>query len=372
MRDLTVVSAEPQRLLAALRSALAGDGPAVHPVEIGADAPGDLPARVPQRVAAVVGTSGSTGSAKRVVLPTSALLAAAAAAEGALGGPGQWVLALPVHWIAGINVLVRSITMGADPIVDAGHGMHPGAFAAATAGLDPHGRRFTSLVPAQLARLLDDHGSLAALQRYDRILVGGQATDPALLAAADAAGVSVTTTYGGTETCGGVVWDGAAIGDTAVELVDGRIHLRGSSLADGYLEDADRDAAAFVELDDGQRWFRTDDAGRLAPDGRLEVIGRLDDVIISGGIKLDLREVLALIRSLDGAGEVEVAAVDHAEWGQAPAVVVTGALDETAARTALVAAVGHVAGGLRLHRVDAIPRTATGKPDRAAIARLFD
>lgn len=366
MRALRAIEADPARLLDALRDALSGTGPAVFPVEVGAAAPKGLPAEVPRRVAAVVGTSGSTGRPKRVVLSTSALLHSAAAAEAALDGPAQWLLALPAQWIAGLSVLVRSITMDTAPVVDPGRGTDPAAFAASVTRME-HPRRVASLVPAQLARLLEHDASREALRRLDRVLLGGQAADPALLERAREAGIAVTTTYGSTETVGGCVWDGMPIGDAVVAVVDGRVHLGGGALADGYLDDPQRDAEAFVEHE-GRRWYRTDDAG--AWDGeRLRVTGRLDDVIVSGGVKLDLGELTG-VAAAAGIGEVLAVGVPDAVWGQAPVVLHTGAADAAAVRAAAAAALGRAAGGLRLVRVAAIPRTAAGKPDRAQAQRL--
>lgn len=374
MRELLTVEASPLRLRDALRDALAGDGPAVHPVAVGDAAPTDLPPTVPRRIAAVLGTSGSTGRPKRVLLSTSALLASAAAAQSALGGPGRWVLALPTQWVAGAGVLVRSITMGTEPVVMAGAGLDPAAFALA---VDRAGegdgaavggpRRYTSLVPAQLAAFVDDPRSLAALRALDGVLVGGQAAPAGLLARARDAGVAAIATYGASETAGGCVWDGEPIGDTEVAILDGRVHLRGSSLADGYLDDPVREAEAFVELQ-GRRWYRTADAGHL--DGaRLVVTGRLDDVIVSGGAKLDLGVLAAAVEALPGAGGVLAVAVDDARWGQAPVVLHTGGLDRDAVDDA-VRHLGAAVGGLRLVRVRRIPVTPTGKPDRVAAARL--
>ena len=333
-RALRAIEADPPRLLEALRAALAADGPALHPIAIGAPPPAALPATVPQRIAVVVGTSGSTGRPKRVALSTSALLSSAAAAEAALGGPGQWLLALPAQWIAGLGVLVRSITMGTEPVVVGSGGLDPVAVAAAADRLDAD-RRYTSL-----ARARD-------------------------------AGVAVVTTYGASETAGGCVWDGRPVGDTAVAILDGRIHLAGAALADGYLDDPEREAEAFVEHD-GRRWYRTDDAGVIEPDsGRLVVTGRVDDVIVSGGAKLHLGELAATVAGVPGAGEVlAVALADDGAWGAVPAVLHTGALDAGEVRALAVAALGPAAGRLRLVRVDRIPVTATGKPDRAAAAAI--
>ena len=374
MRELQVVEAEPAPLLEALRSALSGDGPAIFPIGVGAAPPTDLPSTVPQRIAAVVGTSGSTGRPKRVMLSASALLQSSAAVQSTLDGPGQWLVTLPGHWIAGLGVLVRSLTMQSTPIVDAGNGMNPESFAAAAALLDPTQRHFCSLVPAQLEHLLADPDSTDALRGMNRILLGGQAPHPQLLVRARDAGLRVTTTYGSSETSGGCVWDGHPIGDAVIEIIDGRIHLRGSMLAEGYLDDPDREADAFVELPDTDgmlhRWYRTDDAGHLDGD-RLVITGRLDEVIISGGVKLDLRELAAFVAAWPGVGEVAVVALTHPIWGQVPGVAVTGEIDDDALHTAVVGTLGRAAGGLEIVRIESMPLTLNGKRDRVAIVAAF-
>jgi O-succinylbenzoic acid--CoA ligase len=166
MRDLLVLPAEPTAVLAALRDALGGSGPAILPMQVGGPASSTAPpATVPRRIALVVETSGSTGVPKRVALSSDALLASAAASDSVLGGPGQWLLALPVHYIAGLNVLVRSIAAQTDPVIlDAGP-FDPLAFAAAAERLEAT-LRFTSLVPAQLGRLLDSPARPAPLRPH--------------------------------------------------------------------------------------------------------------------------------------------------------------------------------------------------------------
>lgn len=376
MRELRVVEAEPERLLAALREALTGSGAAVFPIAPGVPAPFGLPATVPQRIAVVVETSGSTGRPKRVMLSGSALLQSAAAAQSALEGPGQWLLALPGHWIAGLGVLVRSLAMQTIPEVDSGNGMHPDSFAAAAGRLDPTLRHFCSLVPPQLERLLGDPASVDALRGMNRILLGGQSAHPHLLERAHDLGVRVTTTYGASETSGGCVWDGRPIGDAVVSIIDGRIHLRGSMLADGYLDDPQREAEAFVDLVDDEhaapmRCYRTDDAGWFDGD-RLIVTGRLDDVIVSGGIKLDLVELASVVSAWPEVGDVAVVALEDPVWGQVPGVAVTGDVDADALRAAAIAALGRGAGWMRVERLDRIPTSPTGKRDREAIIAMFD
>ncbi len=364
MKPLRVVdTADPQPVLAAIHSALAG-GPAVLPHP---GSPSVLPDTVDQRVAVVIETSGSTGRPKRVALGADALLASAAASEVQLGGPGQWLLALPTHYIAGVNVLVRSLASGTEPAI-----MAPGHFSAerfveAAARLGEP-RRYTSLVPAQLARLIESDSALDTLRRFDRILVGGQAVPVTLAARALELGLNLTRTYGSSETSGGCVWDGVPIGDTELRVVDGRIEIAGSVLAHGYLDDPERTAAAFID-EAGTRWYRTDDTGTIS-DGVLSVTGRVDDVIITGGIKVSLAEIEAVIRTLDGLEDAVVVATPHPQWGDTPVVAGTTDVALDAIRAAVASRLGAAAAPTRLLLLESIPLTATGKPDRPSIVAL--
>ena len=366
-RQLAVINAaDAHAVSTALRTALAADGPAVlvhHGV------PEGLPSEVAQRVAVVVETSGSSGRPKRVELSADAVLASAAASDSALGGPGQWLLALPLNYIAGINVITRSITAGTDPVVINGFdgGFETGHFITA-AGVMHHPVRYTSLVPVQLARLLDDDAALDVLRRFDRILLGGQAAPAALVARALEAGLNLTRTYGSSETAGGCVYDGMPIGDARVEIVDGRVELSGGMLAEGYLDDPARTAAAFTERD-GRRWYRTDDTGHLEG-GVLRVTGRIDDVIVSGAVKVSLAEVELTVRSIAGMHEAVVVFAPSDEWGQVPVVVSTVDLPLDELRKTVGGVLGRAAAPARILVVDRIPLGATGKPDRPSITRL--
>jgi O-succinylbenzoic acid--CoA ligase len=351
-------------MLPALRDALSGTGPAVFAGRSSAE----LPPEVPHRVALVVQSSGSTAAPKRVALSADALLASAAATESAIGGPGQWLLALDTHYIAGVNVLVRSIAAGTEPVmVDAGFGASE--FVAAAARLD-HPLRFTSLVPAQLARLLDARESLGVLRRFDRILVGGQSSPRELLERAAELGLNVTRTYGSSETAGGCVYDGRPIGTTQVRIVESEVQIAGPTLAEGYLDDPERTDAAFF-ADDGLRWYRTGDLGELR-DGVLSVTGRLDDVIISGGVKVSLGEVERLVRGETPLTDAVVVAADDARWGQAPVVVSTRSMDLAELREITRQSLGVAAAPARLVVVGDIPLLSSGKPDRLAIRARLD
>jgi len=349
-------------VLLELRAALAG-GDAIL---VTAEAPDDLPPTVDQRVALVVQSSGSTGRPKRVALSADALLANAAASESALGGPGQWILALPTHYIAGLNVLTRSLAAETEPVI------LPSAASAehftAQAFLEAVGRltvpeRFTSLVPAQLATLLDDRAAAEALARFQRVLVGGQATPVGLLERAQEAGVNVTRSYGSSETSGGVVYDGLPLGQTVVRTVDGEVQIAGPSLAEGYLNDPGLTAERFI-TDDGMPWFRTADTGTYE-DGRLTITGRLDDVIISGGIKVSLAAIERLLHD-NGFEDAVVVSVPDSRWGEVPVAFTTSKDDPAPAISAIEASLGPAARP-RVRRGSAIPILPSGKPDRVSL-----
>jgi O-succinylbenzoic acid--CoA ligase len=368
---------DPAVFLAELRLALSAGEEALLPVP--ADAHPILGGRdsldpVPQSVAVVIETSGSTGAPKRVMLSTDALLASAAASSVALGGDGQWLLALPAHYIAGVQVLVRSLAAGTEPVLlPSGH-FDPVVFAEYAARLE-HPLRFTSLVPVQLSRLLDaaaaDAGILAVLTRFTGILVGGQAVPGDLVTRAERAGIRLYRTYGSSETAGGCVYNGLPIGGTVVRAVHGELSISGPTLAEGYLGDPDRTRDCFVE-EAGVRWYRTGDLGAVAPDGTVSVTGRADNVIISGGRKISLDAIEALVRGLPGLEDAVVVRAADPEWGEVPVVVLT--IGRTVAptlagvREAVGDALGPAARPARLVTVPSMPLLPSGKPDRRALA----
>ncbi|UKF81008.1 AMP-binding protein [Clavibacter californiensis] len=389
MRRLERLADSGADVLPLLRAALAGDGPALlaRPVDapvVAGDPP--PPAEVERRVALVVETSGTTSRPKRVALSSDALLASAAASQAALGPPGQWILALPTHYIAGLQVLVRSIAAGTTPAVLAPGSFDPRAFAELAGSMDARVARYTSLVPTQLHRLVEaaeggavDHarGIRDAVRRLEAILVGGQATPPHLVDRAAALGWRVVRTYGSSETAGGCVYDGVPVATAEVAVVDGQVELAGPMLAEGYLGDPGATDAAFGEHD-GRRWYRTGDGGELV-DGVLRITGRLDDVVISGGEKLRLAAVEEAVRSLAAweprLGEAVAVPGEHAGWGQRPVVFVPGPVDPELAervRRELATRLGRVAGSAVVRGIDAMPTLPSGKPDRRALRALAD
>lgn len=347
---------EASDVLRGLADALAG-GPAL--------VLGDRPERpVPDGVALVLRTSGSrTGTGRPVALSRSAVLAGADATHARLGGPGRWLLALPPRHIAGVQVLARSLRAGIDPIVLDGGPFDPVALASALLGAPSDGPLYLSLVPTQLLRVLDaGDEAVAALTLCRAVLLGGAAAPEPLLARARAAGAPVVTTYGMTETCGGCVYDGVPLDGVSVAIAaDGRIELGGPVVAEGYLDDGPQPFRGGA----GTRWFTTSDLGDIDDGGRLRVLGRADDVLVSGGVNVHPAHVERLLGEL--AGEVLVVGVPDEEWGQLVTAVATGPATLRELR-------GAVGGGpdapRALVRVQRIPTRGPGKPDRHAAATL--
>ncbi|MGH3507391.1 MAG: AMP-binding protein [Nocardioidaceae bacterium] len=248
------------------------------------------------------------------MLSRRALVASAAATHERLGGPAQWLLALPAHHVAGFQVLLRSALSATRPVLLDDHSDLASATSAFTSS-----RRYVSIVPTQLHRWLADPASAEALATYDAVLVGGGATDPQLLQRARGAKIRVVTTYGMTETCGGCVYDGIPLDGVGVAIdATGLIRISGPVLFDGY---AGRDELTAEVLRDG--WFATEDLGRIDADGRLEVLGRADDMIVSGGVNIPLEAVRRRLLARPELAEVVVVGLPDPEWGQRVVAVVT-------------------------------------------------
>jgi len=313
----------------------------------------------------VVRTSGSTGRPKDVVLSAAALRASATAAQSRLGGPGQWLLQLPPAQVGGLQVLVRSLLAGTQPILAAEHPSLPAAVEAMAGS-----RRFTSVVPTQLHRLAAV-GELAVLRDFDAVLVGGAALAPELLRRCMDAGVTVVATYGLSETCGGCVYDGRALDGVHVRLgSDGRIRLAGPVLFDGYLDDTEATAQV---LRDG--WLLTGDLGRLDEDGRLHVLGRVDDVVVSGGVNVALSAVSAALRQLPGVGDAAAVGVSDPEWGtRVTACLVVAAGEPTpdlaSVRDFCAETLPRTWAPRAVVRLESLPLLPGGKLDRAALQAL--
>ncbi|NLD86084.1 MAG: o-succinylbenzoate--CoA ligase [Actinomycetales bacterium] len=380
-------------LFPALEEMLADRGPALLPV------PANDPARtrllvdsqrpgepIDDRAALVVSTSGSTGTPKGAMLTADALGASAAATDLFLGGPGRWLLALPAHHIAGLQVMLRSLRAGYAPtVMDVTSGFDPaalpGAVESALAGAP---RVYTSLVPGQLAKVLDEGSpeAVEALTRVEAILLGGAATAPGLLARASDAGLRVVRTYGMSETAGGCVYDGLPLegvevriesdggrvdGDRADDHPTGRVWLRGPQVALGY-----RNAPAHPAFA-RPGWFRTDDAGRIGPDGRLRILGRLDEAISVGGLTLLPQTVEDALRGHPAVVDVVVVGITDARLGARPVAAVTLRSPATAEdlRAHVRAELGAHSAPARVAVLTELPTLPGGKVDRRSVARAF-
>ncbi|MCM3437766.1 AMP-binding protein [Rothia dentocariosa] len=397
----------------------------------------------PESIALVVGTSGSTGMPKQTALSVRALRASARATERFFADypssgsakpqravsedPAQWLLALPAHYVAGAQVLARSVLAGTTPVVTAsvtdGVRFTPEVFLNAAERLSC-ARRFVSLVPTQVHKLLEAAEASPALgsEIYDAlgqftgILLGGAPASASLLAAACELGLNVVTTYGSAETAGGCVYSGVALPGVRLRVVPedaglldssvagdasaggtpniGRVWLGGEHLASGYMGDSARTASHFCVDADGCRWYRTDDYGSLtssAPDApenegapMLNIVGRSDDVIITGGVKVSARAVAAVLESHPAVREAAVMGIPDAHWGSAVAAAITlrGASGAQSAPDTSQATCDMLrefctdklgaAGAPKFLRILAdFPTASTGKPDRQAIYSML-
>lgn len=314
-------------------------------------------APVDDDVALVVPTSGSTGEPKGVELTHAAVRASTRAGVERLGcrAGERWALVLPTHHVAGLQVLLRSWELGTD-----------------AEGLDELVQLgdceavHVSLVPTQLVRLLEADVDLS---RFATVLLGGGRVDAGLLERARRAGAPIVTSYGMTETCGGCVYDGRPLRGVDMRVRAGRVELRGPVLFRGYRGMPPGEGAA----PDAAGWFTTGDRGRIV-DGRLEVLGRADDVIVSGGENVPVDVVEASLRRARGVAEVAVVPRTDDEWGEV-AVAVVVATDPADPPT-LTGLRAHVSAGhpsafapRDLVVVTSLPRDAMGKPDRRELQR---
>ncbi len=369
-------------LLPALAAALDGTGPALLPLPLeagersaGKSSTGEY---VEDEVAVVLATSGSSGAPKGVLLGRRALTWAADTLHDRLGGPGSWLLALPAWHIGGLQVLTRSLRAGTPPLaMDLRDTFTAKAFTWATAATRERaagGRTYASIVPTQLARILEGGAeAVEALASFDAVLVGAAATPPELAMLARSKGANVLLSYGMSETTGGCAYDGQPLEGIEIRLREGddRILVRGPSLFNGFHQRPDLTAEALV---DG--WLVTNDVGRW-DDGRLTVLGRADDVIVSGGENIAPLAVADALRSRPDVRDAAVVGVPDAEWGQAVVAYVVpirpGApVDGEAAREQVRAALGRAAVPKRIEIIDALPMLASGKVDRATLTELTE
>jgi len=358
----------------------------------------------------VVHTSGSTGTPKAVALSASALTTSARSTERFLHGPGQWLLALPHTHIAGAQVILRSMQAGTEPVVHTG-AFSADSFAQAAQKLTGDLPLYVSLVPTQLVRILQSPRATQVARRFATILLGGAATSPALLERAHDAGLSIVRTYGMSETGGGCVYDGVPFDAVTLTLdAQSRVMISGPVLANGYVRIEQRDPGqngagrgggtnssfAITPIDHPAGavphgapsgfygdTFLTSDLGSIT-DGVLSIMGRADDVFISGGVNVSpLRVENVALRQLEplGVAEVVLTSLPDPEFGERAVLLMAGSSSSFAqlSHTQLSARVKSLLAGTELgpaelpHRtwlVDRIPLKEIGKPDRRAARDL--
>lgn len=309
----------------------------------------------------VVPTSGSTGTPVGVVLSPDAVRWSAAAVNARLGGPGGWVLALPLTHVAGLMVIARSV-VGEHPVTSAAAGWHQ--------ALDrlPTRPRYAAVVPTQLRRLLDD--DTQPLARLDAVVVGGAGLDPRLRERAERVGVRVVESYGMTETCGGCVHDGRPLPGVDARVTDnGRVHLAGPMLASVYRADGVQRPVA------PGGWFATSDLGEWR-DGRLRVLGRVDDVVTTGGVSVSLAAVDALLAEHPDLADAAAVGVPDPDWGTVVVAVAVPTSSQAPTLTSVRAFMAERAEPAyvprRLVLVDDLERPAPGKINRDRLAHLVE
>ncbi|WP_435109015.1 AMP-binding protein [Nocardiopsis synnemataformans] len=356
--------ARVDELLAAMRPASLRTPDGVAALDGAAPAGGDT--------ALVITTSGSTGTPKGVELSAAALRSSARASVARIGAvPGDaWLCVLPAGHISGIQVMTRALATGT-------RAEHTAFSAGAVADLARGSRPHVSLVPTQLRRLLAAGTDLSV---FGTILLGGAAADPALLREARAAGGRVITTYGMSETCGGCVYDGVPLDGVRVRVDSpspggaGRILLSGPVLLSGYrlAPGVRADPGALVTDGDGTRWLRTNDLGRLDGDGRLSVLGRVDEVVNTGGHKVVPGQVNARLLEHPAVADSVVVGRPDPEWGErVSAVVVPADPDAPPSLEQLRSWVRErlpaYAAPRELEVREFLPMLASGKPDLVAL-----
>ena len=381
-------AAGPSALIPALAAALDGSGPAIAPIptvtpQVSNDyvtallravraGPSDPPLESDD-VAVVMATSGSTGAPRGVLLTADQLTSMTAVVNGP-GARPQWIVALPVTSMGGLNVLVRALAADRVPIALSSIGgaepFSPVAFhRAVTRAESVTDDVRVALVPAQLARLLTHDAGIEALQSCSAVLVGGGSTRRALLSTAGELGVAVTTTYGATETSGGCVFDGRPLPGVVVTSAGqeparpGVLTISGPCIALGYRGETTLTADRFRA-----GGFLTTDLGVVASSGAVTVIGRADDVVVIKGINVSPHAVERVICDLPDVVAAAAVTLDD-EVGEPRILVFVEAREDAPAlqetiEAAVARTLGNAArpGGIR--RVEHLPHLPNGKVDR--------
>lgn len=362
-RNETVSSIVPGRDLVSVRNIFVGV--ASGPLRITARPPSSAPVTVNGDVMTILHTSGTTGEPKIVPLTLGNWHAALDASASHLGhgSDDEWLIAMPLHHVGGLSVLFRSAFVGGQVR------MMPEFEAADFADALSADVTIASVVPTMLRRVLDvDQRRYSDLRA---VLVGGGPIPDGLLEEASDRGLPVLPTYGMTETCAQVATlrPGSSI-EHRVDLLpgvearidsDGRIALRGAQIFDGYLSEERRNP---------QDWFVTGDLGEIPAAGGLRILGRADDLIVTGGENVDPALVESRIASVEGVVECMVVGVPSAEWGSEIVCLYVGDASAVGLEESARSVLEDFEVPKRWVNVDAIPKSGLGKPDRSAARDL--
>lgn len=334
--------------------------------------PTEAPA--PDDIALLIATSGSTGQPRAVMLTHGNLAAAArcSASRTPLGPGDRWLACLPLFHIGGFSILTRCARAGATAVL--GGRFDPEAV---LASLRRESISHLSLVPAMLARLLEVSKDLAP-PNLRHVLVGGAALAPALAAEARALGWPLQPTYGMSETASQVAtlpalpleWRAGHVGRPlpGIEVaLDGgqRLKVRGPVVMAGY---ANPDLRSGDGLVDG--WLVTSDIAEISGDGELTILGRADDVIVTGGEKVHPAAVERRLEQCPGVAEVCVVGRPDPVWGERVMAMYRGVAEP---EQILAWARAHLSSPSRPRgavKVPALPALPNGKPDRSELRRL--
>jgi O-succinylbenzoic acid--CoA ligase len=280
----------------------------------------------------VVNTTGSTGIVKGIELTRANLLSSVAATHKFLGAKtgDVWSLLLPTNHIAGINVVARSIVLESEVV-----------------GVDDYAD-FTAIVPTQLHKALNgDAQLLSHLKGCRAVLVGGAATSSQLLDSAKNAGIKVVTTYGSTETCGGCIYNNQPLEGVSVQIDQ-----------TGLLQ-----VAGPMVFESG--WYTTSDLAEIK-DGKVFILARVDDVIISGGENISLVSIEKLL------GEDFIAfGVPDDLWGSKLCLASTSKIDVAQVSKLITENIGKHAVPKEFVVISEIPLMGIGKPDRVTLLENY-
>jgi O-succinylbenzoic acid--CoA ligase len=325
--------------------------------------------------AAIIHTSGTTGAPRGAVLTRASLVASATASARNLGWEEDdcWLACMPIGRVGGLSILTRCLV--ARRCAALAEGFDAASFPAL---LDGARVTLASVVPTMLARVLDAHPQWRPAARLRAMLVGGAPAPRPLLKRAGERGVPIVLTYGLTETCSQVAatpyrgrhapfeyGDGVPLAGANVRIADGRIEVAGPMLMAGYWEGPQLDPHA---------WFDTGDLGTLDEHGCLHVLGRRGDLIVTGGENVYPAEVERVLEACPGVLGAAVFGLPDATWGETVAAALVIDPVHAPRDAELRAWIGERLAPhkrpRRICRVERLPQTVAGKPDRVALAAM--